>query len=225
MKKTIIVFLLLSVCFSVYVAVVNKNSKNMTIKQKLLKAVYPAFMWVSSKVSKGKRVLSNDNAIAPISFYSLKDTLNNGNSFNFENLRGKKVLLVNTASDCGYTAQYETLEKLHKQYQGQLVVIGFPSNDFKEQETGDDSAIAQFCKINYGVSFQLMTKSIVKKSANQNSIYKWLTDEKQNGWNSKAPSWNFCKYLVNEQGNLTHFFESSVEPLGNEIKDALQFSK
>ena len=198
----------------------------MTIKQKLLKAVYPAFMWVSSKVSKGDRVLSNDQTVAaPVSFYSLKDTLNNGNSFNFETLRGKKVLLVNTASDCGYTAQYESLEKLHKQYQDQLVVIGFPSNDFKEQETGDDSAIAQFCKINYGVSFQLMTKAVVTKSANQNSIYKWLTDEKQNGWNSKAPSWNFCKYLVNEQGNLTHFFESSVEPLGNEIKDALQFSK
>lgn len=197
----------------------------MTIKQKLLKAVYPAFMWVSSKVSKGKRVLSNDNAIAPVSFYSLKGTLNNGNSFNFEILKGKKVLLVNTASDCGYTAQYESLEKLHKQYKDQLVVIGFPSNDFKEQETGDDSAIAQFCKINYGVSFQLMTKTVVTKSANQNSIYKWLTDEKQNGWNSKAPSWNFCKYLVNEQGHLTHFFEASVEPLGNEIRDALQFSR
>ncbi len=216
---------MLIVCFSIYVAVVNRNSVKMTIKQKLLKAAYPVFMWISGKAAKEDRVLSNERAIAPVSFYNLKGTLNNGNSFNFEKLKGKKVLLVNTASDCGYTAQYESLEKLHRKYQDQLVVIGFPSNDFKDQEKGDDSAIAQFCKINYGVSFQLMTKTVVKKSANQNSIYTWLTDEKENGWNSKAPSWNFCKYLVNEQGKLTHFFEASVEPLGNEIKDALQFGR
>ena len=137
-------------------------------------------------------------------------------------LKGKKVLLVNTASECGYTGQYEQLQKLYSRYNNQLVVIGFPANDFKEQEKGTNEEIASFCKKNYGVTFPLAEKSIVVKTAGQNNIFQWLTDPAKNGWNSQAPTWNFCKYLVNENGVLIDFFASGVEPTGEEITNALK---
>ena len=137
-------------------------------------------------------------------------------------LKGKKVLLVNTASECGYTGQYEQLQKLYSRYNNQLVVIGFPANDFKEQEKGTNEEIASFCKKNYGVTFPLAEKSIVVKTAGQNNIFQWLTDPAKNGWNSQAPTWNFCKYLVNENGVLIDFFASGVEPTGEEITNAFK---
>ena len=209
------------ICFSIYVAVVNRHSKKMTLKQKVLKAVYPVFVWYSGKTAKGKLVLSG-NVAAPFPFYSLSDTLVTGQIFSFEKLKGKKILLVNTASDCGYTGQYEDLEKLSRLYRDKLAVIGFPSNDFNEQEKGNDNAIATFCKLNYGVSFPLMKKNIVSKLPGQNKIYRWLSDETQNGWNTQTPSWNFCKYLIDENGRLTHFFGPAIQPMGKEIEKALQ---
>ena len=101
------------------------------------------------------------------------------------------------------------------------MVIGFPANDFKEQEKGTDEEIASFCKLNFGVTFPLMKKSSVTKSADQNRIFNWLTDSTKNGWNNQPPSWNFCKYIVDEQGRLTNFFGSTIEPLGKEITEAL----
>ena len=103
-----------------------------------------------------------------------------------------------------------------------MVVIGFPANDFKEQEKGTDAAIAEFCKKNYGITFPLAQKSVVIKSAEQNPVFQWLTDSTKNGWNSKPPGWNFSKYLVNEKGVLTNYFGSSVSPLGNDVINVIK---
>jgi glutathione peroxidase len=161
------------------------------------------------------------NAAPAVSFYSLRSTLNNGDNLDLSVLKGKKVLLVNTASNCGYTAQYGELESLYERYKDKLVVIGFPANDFKEQEKGTDGAIAEFCRVNFGVTFPLMKKSSVVKGSAQNAIFKWLTDESKNGWNSQEPVWNFCKYLVDEQGVLTHYFAMSVSPESPEVVAAV----
>jgi glutathione peroxidase len=192
----------------------------MTGRQKLLKAIYPALMWWTKSSEKNTTKLSNQKQPL-VSFYSLKGTLNNNREINFNSLKGKKVLLVNTASDCGYTSQYNDLQKLYEQYQDKLVVIGFPSNDFKEQEKGSDEEIAQFCKQNFGITFPLMKKSRVIKSGQQNTIFKWLTDSRENGWNNEPPSWNFTKYLVNEQGVLTNYFGPSIAPTSESVIDAI----
>lgn len=194
----------------------------MTIRQKILKAVYPLFTFWSKSTGRNVTELSNNSAKPVVPFYSLNDTLNNGTAFDFASLKGKKVLLVNTASDCGYTPQYTDLQKLYEQYGNKVTIIGFPANDFKEQEKGTDEQIAQFCKANFGVTFPLMKKSTVIKSQDQNAVYKWLTDAAQNGWNSKAPSWNFSKYLVNEEGVLINYFDPAVSPLSDEVINAIK---
>lgn len=157
-----------------------------------------------------------------VSFYDLHFPLIDGQSLSFSKLAGKKVLLVNTASNCGYTHQYADLEKLHEKNKDKLIILAFPSNDFKEQEKGSNEEIAAFCKKNYGVTFPLMQKSIVVKTEKQNEVYNWLTHATKNGWNEKAPEWNFSKYLVNEQGALTHYFSTSVSPMDSEILSALK---
>jgi glutathione peroxidase len=163
-------------------------------------------------------VLRNDRNIQPPqSFYGLSVHLNNGKELDFASLRGKKVLLVNTASDCGYTNQYDDLQKLYEDFAEKLTVIGFPANDFKEQEKGNDEEIAQFCKINFGVTFPLAKKSTVIKGQAQQEVFQWLTDKTKNGWNTKQPSWNFSKYLVDEKGVLTNYFDPAVSPLSDEI--------
>ncbi len=194
----------------------------MTPRQKFLKAIYPVYTLYKRLVGKGTTILFNKNRInPPQSFYDLSVQLNNGAKFNFEQLRGKKVLLVNTASNCGYTAQYEGLEKLYQQNADMLVVIGFPANDFKGQEKGTDEEIARFCKINFRITFPLAAKGSVVKGINQHSVFQWLTDRTKNGWNLKQPSWNFSKYLVNEKGSLVNFFGPAISPLGEDIKKAV----
>lgn len=152
----------------------------------------------------------------PVPFYNLSTVLNNGNNLSFADLKGKKVLIVNTASDCGYTNQYEALQKLYEQYKDKLVVIGFPANDFKEQEKGNDEEIAAFCKLNYGVTFPLAKKSSVI-GADKNEVFNWLSDKNKNGWNEQEPVWNFSKYLVSEDGVLLQYFDPGISPTGNEI--------
>jgi glutathione peroxidase len=220
LKRFVIVLFILIAGFVVYVEIVNRNSTNMTYRQKVLKAVYPALMWLSKITGKNAKELSG-NKQPPVSFYTLKGTLNDGTTLDFAALKGKKVVLVNTASECGYTNQYETLQQLAEQYKGKLVVLGFPANDFKEQEKGTDAEINEFCKKNYGVTFPLMQKSIVVKSPQQNSIYQWLTEEVKNGWNNKVPSWNFTKYIVNEKGVLTNYFGPSISPTSSEMLKAI----
>ena len=221
LKLLFVVLFLLVISFWGYVEIANRNSKNMTGRQKILKAVYPLWIWWANKRGINARKASNDKAVPLVSFYTLKDTLISGSEFDFGQLKGKKLLLVNTASDCGYTGQYDDLQKLSEKYKDKLVVIGFPANDFKEQEKGSDEEIAAFCKINFGVSFSLMKKSSVKKGPQQNKIFQWLTDAAKNGWNNQQPSWNFCKYLVDENGKLTHYFASTVEPMSKEVIDAI----
>ncbi|HWI89719.1 MAG TPA: glutathione peroxidase [Flavisolibacter sp.] len=158
-----------------------------------------------------------NNAKPKTSFFELSATLNNESQLGFDALKGKKVLIVNTASNCGYTNQYSELQELHKKFQEKLVIIGFPSNDFKEQEKGSDEEIASFCQINFGVSFPLAKKSVVIKSTEQNKVFEWLTYKDLNGWNDQPPSWNFTKFLVNENGLLTHYFDPAVSPLSTEV--------
>ncbi len=221
LKRFLLLIFILLVAFAGYVMFVNRNSKNMTLRQKVLKAIYPAWMWYAKLRGKNVTELSNKQKQPPVSFYSLKGVLNNGDTLDFVNLKGKKVMLVNTASDCGYTEQYEALQKISEEYKDRLLVIGFPANDFKQQEKGTDEEIAQFCKLNFGVTFPLMKKSVVKKMAGQNEVFKWLSDSALNGWNNKPPSWNFAKYIVNEDGVLTNYFGSSVSPSGKDVRKAI----
>src|SRR6266513_3596418 len=194
----------------------------MTLRQSILKLIYPLWMWYNRNRENRKKILQNRNNKRPLhSFYSLSARLNNNTELNFDSLKGKKVLLVNTASDCGYTNQYDDLQKLYEEYKDKLVIIGFPANDFKEQEKGSDEEIAQFCKLNFGVSFPLMKKTTVIKSPQQNNIFQWLTDSTKNGWNNKPPTWNFTKYLVNEEGMLTDYFGPSISPMSKDVISAI----
>jgi len=150
------------------------------------------------------------------SFYDFKMPANNGKEIDFSTYKGKKVLVVNVASQCGYTPQYKELEQLHQLYKNKLEIIGFPADNFGHQEPGDDKEIAQFCEVNFGVTFQLFHKSSVV-GEDQNALYHWLSHKEENGWNDTAPKWNFCKYLINEKGELINFFSSSVSPMSDEI--------
>lgn len=222
LKRWSIVVLMLLVVGAIYVEIANRNTKQMTYRQKLLKAFYPALMWITKLTGSKVEKAENTKATPQVPFYSLSGIKNDGKPLDFSQFKGKKVLLVNTASDCGYTNQYADLQALYEQYKGKLEIVGFPANDFKEQEKGSDEDIAQFCKVNFGVSFLLMKKSVVIKSSDQNPVFKWLSDSAQNGWNQKEPSWNFSKYLVNEQGVLTHYFDPSVSPLSEEVKKSIE---
>ena len=221
LKKALLVIIILIISFFGYVAIANRNNKNMTYRQKVLKTVYPAFMWATKLFGTNRKALANADKQPIVPFYSMKQLMNNGTELNFASLKGKKVLLVNTASNCGYTNQYDDLQRLYAEQGDKLVIIGFPANDFKEQEKGSDEDIAQFCKLNYGVTFPLAKKSVVIRSADQNAVFTWLTDSTKNGWNKQAPEWNFSKYLVNENGVLTHYFGPSVSLAGEEIKKAI----
>jgi glutathione peroxidase len=192
----------------------------MTGKHKFIKLIYPTLAKITGFFKIKSKVLSSQTKAAT-SFYDLKAVLNNGKEYDFAQLKNKKVLIVNTASDCGYTPQYSELEKLYGTFKNEIEIIAFPANDFGEQEKADDKTIASFCTINFGVTFPLMQKAVVLKKDDQNNIFNWLTQKEKNGWNTNAPTWNFCKYLIDEKGNLTHFFESSVSPLGKEIENAL----
>lgn len=187
-----------------------------------MKLIYPLILLAKGSDAKAKQLLNKSNTPPPESFYSLSATLNNGKTLSFESLRGKKVLLVNTASDCGFTPQYAELQKLYEQSKDELEIIGFPANDFKEQEKGNDEDIAQFCSINYGVNFPLVKKSTVIRNKGQHPVYQWLTQKGKNGWNEAPPSWNFTKYLVNEEGVLMNYFEPAVSPLSTEVTKAIQ---
>ena len=193
----------------------------METSQHIQKFLYPVIMWFSKLTKKNTDILSNKlKTEALVSFYSLKYLTNEGKEISFKQYRNKKVLLVNVASFCGYTSQYEGLEKLYKENEGRLVILGFPANNFGEQEPGKDEDIASFCRLDYGVTFPIFKKSSVSKP-DQNPVYTWLSSPKLNGWNDQAPTWNFCKYIVDEQGRLTHFFGAAIAPDTMEIQEAI----
>jgi glutathione peroxidase len=197
------------------------KKKNMTWRESILKAVYPVIMLPGKLFGSQKGFLNTQHKTAPMNFYQLSIALNNGQTISMEQFKGKKLLLVNTASACGYTGQYAELEELYKKYKDELVIIGFPANDFKQQEQKNDDEIAEFCKVNYGVTFLLAKKSSVIKSAEQNPVFAWLSDKEKNGWNDQEPTWNFCKYLVNEEGVLEAFFPQTVSPLDKSVVQLL----
>lgn len=194
----------------------------MTMRQQILRIVYPFLIHVTNLLKKNTRVAENRRGIKPVeSIYDLTVQLNNGALLPLSSLKGKKILLVNTASDCGYTAQYADLQKLYQHAKEDLTIIGFPANDFKEQEKGNDEEIARFCAVNYGISFPLAKKSTVVKSEAQHPVFQWLTNKELNGWNSQQPVWNFSKYLVSEEGVLTHYFDPSVLPVSDPVLKAI----
>jgi glutathione peroxidase len=199
------------------------NLQPMTFKQTVLKKIYPLIMRLNKSSEAKSAILTNTKAASPkVPFHQLQATQNNGQPLDFSRFKNKKVLLVNTASNCGFTGQYEELQALQERLQDRLVVIGFPANDFKEQEKGTDTDIAQFCQLNFGVTFPLARKSSVVKGKEQHPVYQWLTNPGQNGWNTRPPDWNFSKYLVDEKGKLTHYFGPAVSPLSPEMVKALK---
>lgn len=139
-----------------------------------------------------------------------------GGTINFADFAGKKVLVVNTASDCMYTDQYKQLQELHELYADKLAVVGFPSNDFGEQEPGSDREIKNFCSYKYGVTFSLASKSEVI-GANANPVFKWLTREPFPGDANKEVAWNFQKFLCDENGNLIDVFPPAANPINDKL--------
>ncbi|OFX58181.1 MAG: glutathione peroxidase [Bacteroidetes bacterium GWA2_30_7] len=145
-------------------------------------------------------------------FYDFKVKAINGEEFDFSQLKGKKVMLVNTASKCGFTPQYAKLEEVYKKYGGEkFVIIGFPANNFFSQEPGTNSEIEEFCKSKYGVTFPIMEKISVK-GKDIHPVYKWLTNKKLNGVLNSSVKWNFQKYLIDENGKLVATFSTSTSP-------------
>ena len=167
--------------FSVKITLHNDNETNCIEERSIL---YGCLL--NRLFGKRSKVLANKKNIQPFqSFYSLSVRLNNGALLSFDSLRGRKLLLVNTASDCGYTNQYSDLQKLYEEHHDKLTVIAFPANDFQEQEKGSDEEIGNFCKINFGVTFPIALKSSVVKGNDQQKVFQWLTDKTKNGWNNK----------------------------------------
>ena len=146
--------------------------------------------------------------------YDFKMNSLEGQTIDFNQFKGKTVLIVNTASQCGNTPQYADLQKLHETLGDKVTILGFPANNFGEQEPGSNAEIASFCKKNYGVTFQMFEKISVK-GKDQHPLYAWLKEK-----TGQEPSWNFCKYLVKPDGTVK-FFKSSVKPMDKEILDAL----
>lgn len=139
-----------------------------------------------------------------------------GGVIDFSKFKGKKILVVNTASKCGYTPQYEALEKVYEEYKDKLVIVGFPANNFGEQEPGSDGEIQEFCKARFGVKFPLASKISVKGDDTA-PIYKWLTSKTENGVLDATIAWNFNKFLLDEEGKMIAYFPSKVKPDSEEI--------
>jgi glutathione peroxidase len=199
---------------------------NMSVRQKFLRFVYPLLMeWVRISGRHAKWIQNINNSRPVVSFYALKAIANDGSVIDFSVFKGKMVLLVNTASDCGYTGQYAQLEKLYRENRDKLVVIGFPANDFKKQEKGSDEEIGAFCKTNYGISFLLSKKTVVVKKQGQHPVFQWLTYADRNGWLDKAPDWNFAKYLVTTEGVLDSYFGPGISPLDEVVLKAINSHK
>lgn len=151
------------------------------------------------------------------SIYQFKVEDLHGETFDFSSLKGKKVMIVNTASKCGLTPQYEGLEELYQTYKEEnFIIIGFPANNFMSQEPGTNEEIAQFCKKNYGVSFPMMSKISVK-GKDIHPIYAFLTSKDKNGVMDSKVKWNFQKYLIGEDGTLEKVIDPTTKPMDDEI--------
>ena len=165
-------------------------------------------------------IMEQQKSVDPIYQFKVKDIT--GGEFNLADLKGKKVLIVNTASKCGLTPQFEQLEELYKKYKDQnFVIIGFPTNDFMSQDPGTNEEIAEFCKLNYGVTFPMMSK-IVVKGDNKEPLYQYLTQKDKNGLGDFDVEWNFQKFLINEEGKLAKVISPKVSPTDSEITNWIE---
>ena len=162
-----------------------------------------------------------EKADAAKSIYDFKIEALDGSTIDFAKYKGKKILIVNTASQCGYTPQYEDLQKLYEKYKETLVIVGFPANNFGGQEPGTNGEIKEFCKKNYGVTFPMAAKVSVKGDDTA-PIYKWLCNKAENGVMDAEIKWNFGKFLLDEKGNLITYFPSKITPLSEEITGKLK---
>lgn len=163
---------------------------------------------------------TNNNSMVS-SIFDFKMRTIDGQEVTLSEFKGKKIVILNVASECGYTPQYTDWEKFYKEHKEQVVVLGFPCNQFLGQEPGENAAIKSFCEKNYGVTFPIFEKINVKGSK-KSPLYAWLSDKMQNGWCEQEPSWNFCKYLINEKGELVDFFASKIKPEDEAFKTALK---
>ncbi|QJD77361.1 glutathione peroxidase [Spirosoma rhododendri] len=203
-----------------------KKQVSLTLAAVALIVISSGFMF--KDVVKGLFSDKNEVATAPAdhaapakTLYDFTVTSLSGKPVALSSYKGKKVVILNTASKCGFTPQYADWEKFYETHKDKIVVLGFPSGNFAGQELGSNAEIASFCQKNYGVSFPMFEKVDVLKNDGQAPLYKWLTSKDLNGWNDKVPTWNFCKYVVNEKGELTHFFASKVKPEDAEFKKAV----
>ncbi len=162
------------------------------------------------------RMTSDQSTELPASIYDFKLPALDGTLIDFSAYKGKTLLIVNTASKCGYTPQYTDLQKVHEAYGDKVVVLGFPANNFLWQEPGSNKEIASFCEKNYGVTFQMFEKVSVK-GRDKHPLYRWLEEK-----TGKSPSWNFCKYIVGKDGDDVRFFSSKVNPMDQEILSVLK---
>jgi glutathione peroxidase len=177
-------------------------------------------MLSSCFTGKNKAITSSETS-SKKSLYSIQLNSLDGKAINLADFKGKKILFVNTASECGFTYQYEDLEKLSKKYANDLVIIGSPCNQFGGQEPGSAEQIGSFCQKNYGVTF-LLTEKLNVKGDSIHPLYAWLTQKNLNGASDFTVKWNFNKFLINENGSLTHYFGSSTKPLDTEITSAIE---
>ena len=175
-----------------------------------------AVVFIAAKPAVPFTMTETTATTTPTSVYDFTVKSIDGKDVKLSQYKGKKLLIVNTASECGYTPQYKELEALYKQHGNKVTVLGFPANNFGGQEPGTEAQIATFCEKNYGVTFPLFSKVSVK-GADMAPLYKYLSDRTQNGTVGEAPSWNFCKYLVDEKGHVVKFYPSKVTPLSPEL--------
>ena len=180
------------------------------------------FLILLAIASCGSPTVVTENFTEDMTIYQFTVEDINGNEFNFADLKGKKIMIVNTASKCGLTPQYEDLEAIYKQYGGDdFVIVGFPANNFLSQEPGTDEEIAAFCQKNYGVSFPMMSKISVK-GKEMHPIYQFLTMKSLNGVEDSEVAWNFQKYLIGEEGKLEKVISPKTLPTDPEVLEWIQ---
>lgn len=192
-----------------------------------MKYIFIASSIIALSCAKNQTITENPQVIMeqqksadPIYQFKVKDIT--GGEFNLADLKGKKVLIVNTASKCGLTPQFEQLEELYQKYKDKnFVIIGFPTNDFMRQDPGTNEEIAEFCKLNYGVTFPMMSKIVVKGDAME-PLYQYLTQKSKNGLGDFEVEWNFQKFLINEEGKLAKVISPKVSPTDKEITNWIE---
>ncbi len=192
----------------------------------MLKLIIAASVLVSCAAQSNTPTMTNEvpaaatTPVAAKSIYDFKVAALDGGTIDFASYKGKKILVVNTASECGFTPQYEGLEQLYEKYKEKLVIVGFPANNFGSQEPGSNEEIGAFCKKNYGVTFPMAAKISVKGD-DAAPVYKWLCHKSENGVLDAEVGWNFNKFLLDENGKLLAHFESKVTPMSEEITSKL----